>query len=66
MKIVLAVSVSVSATVAIATSSAWAQQNWPAKSIRFVAPFAPGGGTDFIGRVAAQKLTEAKIGRAHV
>jgi tripartite-type tricarboxylate transporter receptor subunit TctC len=59
MKIVLAVSVSVSATVAIATSSAWAQQNWPAKSIRFVAPFAPGGGTDFIGRVAAQKLTEA-------
>ncbi len=36
-----------------------AQQAWPAKSIRFVAPFAPGGGTDFIGRVAAQKLTEA-------
>lgn len=59
MNIVLAVSVSVSATVAIATSSAWAQQSWPAKSIRFVAPFAPGGGTDFIGRVAAQKLTEA-------
>ena len=41
------------------TASAWAQQQWPAKSIRFVAPFAPGGGTDFIGRVAAQKLTEA-------
>lgn len=43
----------------IASTSAWAQQQWPAKSIRFVAPFAPGGGTDFIGRVAAQKLTEA-------
>ena len=43
----------------IATTGAWAQQPWPAKSIRFVAPFAPGGGTDFIGRVAAQKLTEA-------
>jgi len=43
----------------ITSTGAWAQQQWPSKSIRFVAPFAPGGGTDFIGRVAAQKLTEA-------
>ena len=42
----------------LGTGAAWAQQ-WPTKSIRFVAPFAPGGGTDFIGRIAAQKLTEA-------
>ncbi len=33
-------------------------QAYPSKSIRIIAPFAPGGGTDFIARVAAQKLTE--------
>src|SRR5262245_7649927 len=46
------------AMLVVVAGGAWAQQ-WPTKSIRFIAPFAPGGGTDFIGRVAAQKLTEA-------
>jgi tripartite-type tricarboxylate transporter receptor subunit TctC len=34
-------------------------QNYPTKLVRIIAPFAPGGGTDFIARVTAQKLTEA-------
>ena len=46
------------AIVALAAPLAWSQ-TYPAKTVRIIAPFAPGGGTDFIGRVAAAKLTEA-------
>ncbi len=35
-------------------------QTYPAKSIRMVIPFPPGGGTDILSRLVAQKLTEAK------
>ncbi len=41
--------------------AAWAQTtaNFPAKPVRFIAPFPPGGSTDLLARLVAQKLTEA-------
>jgi tripartite-type tricarboxylate transporter receptor subunit TctC len=45
-------------TVTLAFTAAASAQNYPVKPVRIIAPFAPGGGTDFIARVAAQKLTE--------
>jgi tripartite-type tricarboxylate transporter receptor subunit TctC len=35
-----------------------ANERYPEKSIRFVAPYAPGGATDLLTRTMAQKLTE--------
>jgi len=44
----------------LAAGSAIAQKgNYPDKPIRFVVPFPPGGGTDIVARVMAQKLSEA-------
>jgi tripartite-type tricarboxylate transporter receptor subunit TctC len=38
---------------------AHAQTAWPAKSIRWISPFAPGGGADITSRIIAQKLGPA-------
>jgi len=47
------------ACVAFAVPQTTHAQPYPAKTVRLVVPFPPGGSLDFAGRLIAQKLTEA-------
>src|SRR5262245_56511198 len=57
------------AIVALALSSFIAgpasAQDYPNRQVNFVVPFAPGGGTDVLGRLLGQKLTE-RFGKSFV
>ena len=46
------------ALAAVAAAPALAQPKYPAKPVHIIVPFAPGGGSDFIARFTAQRLTE--------
>jgi tripartite-type tricarboxylate transporter receptor subunit TctC len=53
------------AVVAASAAPALHAQAWPAKTIRFVIPFPPGGSNDIVGRVMATALSE-RLGRTVV
>jgi tripartite-type tricarboxylate transporter receptor subunit TctC len=44
---------------ALAFSSAFAQDRYPSKGLRIIVPFAPGGSTDIFARLVAEKLATA-------
>lgn len=46
------------AAVAVPHGAAQAQTAYPAKAIRLIVPFPPGGGTDMIARAVAQKMAD--------
>src|SRR6195256_5359591 len=58
MKFVLGSLAPIAAAMLGASPAAIAQQ-YPTNPVRIIVPFAPGGGSDFIARFVAQRLTEA-------
>jgi tripartite-type tricarboxylate transporter receptor subunit TctC len=49
-------------SLALGLSHGASAQAWPARPIKFIVPFAPGGGTDFTARLVAEKMS-ARLGQ---
>ena len=50
---------------ALAAPPAFAADEYPSRAVRVVVPFAPGGGTDVVGRILAQQLS-LRLGQSFV
>src|SRR5262245_45488642 len=46
----------------VSASGAFGQDGYPVKPVRLIIPYPPGGGSDIIGRILAEKLSE-QLGR---
>ena len=53
------------AALALAASPLRAADEYPSRAVRVVVPFAPGGGTDVVGRILAQQLSQ-RLGQSFV
>ena len=42
----------------VSAAPAWAQADYPQRPVRMVVPFAPGGASDFVGRIMQAKMSE--------
>jgi tripartite-type tricarboxylate transporter receptor subunit TctC len=49
----------------LAATPAWPAETYPARPVRLIVPFTPGGATDVVGRLIGQKLTE-RLGQQFV
>ncbi len=58
MKFVFSARCAFAAVFACALAAPAAAQTWPARAVRMIVPFAPGGGVDIVTRYLAQKFTE--------